>query len=78
VPLAALHPYIAGSLIIAYFSDGRFHPDPHASVFNPMLSTEPEPAVRDLSSDADLRPTGALREPSSAVREGSTDNQPPP
>lgn len=35
VPIAVLHPYIAGTLIAAYISDGRFHPNPNAAVFNP-------------------------------------------
>ncbi len=43
VPLAVLHPYVAGTLVAAYFSDGRFHPDPHATVFNPLLDPEPGP-----------------------------------
>lgn len=41
VPLAYLHPFVTGTLIVAYFGDGRFHPDPHAAVFNPALQTEP-------------------------------------
>jgi hypothetical protein len=46
LPLAALHPIVAGSLIVAYFGDGRFHPDPHAAVYNPAESAEPgEPAA---------------------------------
>lgn len=39
--LAYLHPYVAGTLIVAYLGDGRFHPDPHAEVFNPAEQTEP-------------------------------------
>jgi hypothetical protein len=52
VPLAALHPFVAGTLIAAYLGDGRFHPDPHAEVYNPAESMEPgEPAAE--------RPLGA-------------------
>jgi hypothetical protein len=50
VPLAVLHPYVAGTLIAAYFSDGRFHPDPDAAVFNPAVDSEPGPALRLQSS----------------------------
>jgi hypothetical protein len=52
VPLAVLHPYVAGTLIAAYISDGRFHPDPHAAVFDPMLDAEPGSAIRVPSSAA--------------------------
>jgi hypothetical protein len=41
VPLAALHPIVAGTLVVAYLGDGRFHPDPHAEVYNPTASAEP-------------------------------------
>lgn len=41
VPLAVLNPYVTGTLIAAYISDGRFHPDRKATVFNPMLEFEP-------------------------------------
>ena len=46
VPLAVLHPYIAGTLIAAYFSGGRFHPDPNAAVFDPAIDVAPGPAMR--------------------------------
>ena len=47
VPLAALYPIVAGTLIAAYFGDGRFHPDPHAAVYNPAESMEPgQPAAQ--------------------------------
>jgi hypothetical protein len=45
VPLAALHPIVAGTLVAAYFGDGRFHPDPHAAVYNPTTAAEPGEAV---------------------------------
>ncbi|MGC2636487.1 MAG: hypothetical protein WA294_04870 [Acidobacteriaceae bacterium] len=41
LPLAALHPFVAGSLAVVYLGDGRFHPDKHASVFNPEDAMEP-------------------------------------
>lgn len=41
VPLAVLNPYVTGSLIAAYITDGRFHPDRHAAVFNPTEEFEP-------------------------------------
>jgi hypothetical protein len=39
--LAYLHPFVTGTLIAAYLGDGRFHPDPHAEVFNPAQDVEP-------------------------------------
>lgn len=41
VPLAILHPWIAGTLAAAYLGDGRFHPNPHAQVYDPLLDWEP-------------------------------------
>lgn len=42
LPLAFLHPIVAGSLLAVYFGDGRFHPGAHVeSVFNPRLEQEP-------------------------------------
>lgn len=55
VPLAMLHPYVAGTLIAAYFTDGRFHPDPHATVFNPALSFEPR-EITNLQPERPGRP----------------------
>ena len=53
LPLAVLHPIVAGSLVVAYLGDGRFHPDPHAAVFNPEESMEPgEPAPSEAPSPA--------------------------
>ncbi|HEX3661636.1 MAG TPA: hypothetical protein VHU89_09410 [Acidobacteriaceae bacterium] len=55
VPLAYLNPYVTGTLIAAYISDGRFHPDPHAAVFNPMREFDPgmEPRTEAASASAD-------------------------
>lgn len=41
VPLAIINPYVTGTLVAAYLGDGRFHPDPHAEVYNPTESSEP-------------------------------------
>lgn len=35
LPIAALHPFVAGGLAAVYLVDGRFHPDKHAPVFDP-------------------------------------------
>lgn len=43
--LAYLHPFVTGTLIAAYFGDGRFHPDPHAEVYNPAQQAEPGEAA---------------------------------
>jgi hypothetical protein len=50
VPLAALHPIVAGTLVVAYIGDGRFHPDPHAAVYNPMTAAEPGEAAGELTA----------------------------
>jgi hypothetical protein len=42
LPLAVLHPFVAGSLLVVYFGDGRFHPGAHVkSVFDPHQEREP-------------------------------------
>ena len=42
LPLAVLHPVIAGSLIAVYFGDGRFHPASQMeTTFDPHQETEP-------------------------------------
>lgn len=76
VPLAVLHPYVAGTLIAAYFSDGRFHPDPHAAVFDPTIDPEPGPAPRLQSSD--VGQAVAAHEQTITVREPSPDDLPHP
>lgn len=53
LPLAVLHPFITGGLAIAYLGDGRFHPDPHAKVFNPaQQSTLSEIVEGKLENEA--------------------------
>ncbi|MFP5226528.1 MAG: hypothetical protein ACLGXA_02780 [Acidobacteriota bacterium] len=42
LPLAYLNPWVTGSLVAAYFGDGRFHPDPNAAVFNPDVADDME------------------------------------
>jgi hypothetical protein len=76
VPLAVLHPYVAGTLIAAYFSDGRFHPDPHAAVFNPAIDEEPGPGM-PLQSSAFIAPV-ALHQQSLSAREPSAADMPRP
>ena len=49
LPLAALHPWVAGTLLAAYLTDGRFHPDRNAAVFNPAISLEPGEVVHPHS-----------------------------
>jgi len=36
VPIAALHPFVAGGLALVYLGDGRFHLDKNAPVFDPV------------------------------------------
>ena len=66
VPLAILHPYIAGSMLVAYLGDGRFHPPTHAEVYNPATDWEPcEPLniqTADAGESSDSRDTPAPTE----------------
>lgn len=48
VPIAVLNPYVAGTLIAAYFGDGRFHPDPHAEIFNPASRSEASDSAQSV------------------------------
>jgi len=77
VPLAVLHPYVAGSLIAAYFSDGRFHPDPNAVVFNPAIDAAPGPAMR-VQSAADPGPMAAAPDQALTLRDPSPGDLPRP
>lgn len=47
LPIAALHPFVAGGLAAVYLVDGRFHPDKNAPVFDPTR----EPAPGDIAED---------------------------
>jgi hypothetical protein len=60
VPIAVFNPYIAGSLIAAYLVDGRFHPDPHAPVYNPSIAVEPGQPANALTESAGQAPAEAL------------------
>ena len=75
VPIAALHPIIAGGLAVAYLGDGRFHPDPKAQVFDPALEMEPgENGANEQSASHDGRRisvseiTGSTAEATQPVR----------
>lgn len=57
VPLAVLNPWVTGSLVAAYVSDGRFHPDPHAVVFSPERAADPVIGVRAPSGAPTSEPT---------------------
>lgn len=41
LPLVVLHPIVTGTLVVAYLSDGRFHPDTKAAVFDPAHELRP-------------------------------------
>jgi hypothetical protein len=52
LPLAVLHPAVTGTLIAAYWGNGRFHPNAKATVFDPERDETPMqalPAVTDLT-----------------------------
>ena len=64
LPLAYLHPYVTGTLVVAYFSDGRFHPDPHAAVLDTGFVSELDTIVRSQDIVADEDQVAARQEPS--------------
>lgn len=42
LPLAFLHPAVAGGLVVVYLSEGRFHPGAHVeTIFDPRQEAEP-------------------------------------
>jgi hypothetical protein len=73
VPLAFLNPYVTGTLIAAYITDGRFHPNRQAAVFDPALGFERGGDSSSVSTGASERERAAT-----AVRENSPgDHQQP-
>lgn len=68
VPIAVLNPYVAGTLVAVWFGDGRFHPNPHAQVYDPLTEWEPcQPALRAISrSQTDV--TAAAQESSAGAQ----------
>ncbi|WP_446744117.1 hypothetical protein [Silvibacterium acidisoli] len=75
LPIAALHPVVAGVLVATYLGDGRFHPDLHAAVFDPssvvhfgegdeQAATKPEGPAQSATGTAQVIPAGAgFKEP---------------
>jgi hypothetical protein len=71
IPLVWLNPEVTGSLLVAWISDGRFHPDPHAAVYNPALGLEPgqqpapslAPAEKRAPAEASVVPVSDLTPP---------------
>jgi len=66
LPLAYLHPYVTGTLVAAYFSDGRFHPDSHADVFDTAFASELDTIVRTQNTSSIEGQIATRREPSVA------------
>jgi hypothetical protein len=54
VPIAVLNPYVAGTLVAVWLGDGRFHPNPRASVYNPIMDGEPGEANPSAKPEPDL------------------------
>lgn len=50
LPLALLHPAVTGTLVAAYWGDGRFHPDTKAAVFDPERDVTPMQAVPAITN----------------------------
>lgn len=59
VPLAWVNPYVTGTLIAAYFGDGRFHPDPNAQVLGPSAFAEPADPAADSPALAAFAPASS-------------------
>lgn len=63
LPLAILHPIVAGSLIAVYFGDGRFHPasqietvfDPHEDAEPGIFATDKTAATTDSPGAGSMR-----------------------
>jgi hypothetical protein len=54
LPLALLHPVVAGSLVAVYIGDGRFHPAaPKEGVFDPRVQSEPGVTAPEKTMTAD-------------------------
>lgn len=64
LPLAILHPIVAGSLIAVYFGDGRFHPASQIeTVFDPHEEAEPGLVATDkTAATADSQGAGYMRD----------------
>jgi hypothetical protein len=52
LPLVAWHPYVAGTLAVAYFTGGRFNPGKNATIFDAARLTGQEPAVTPAATPA--------------------------
>ena len=52
LPLAVLHPVIAGGLAVAYLTEGRFNPKRNATVFNVAQAVQPPNAGRKPAAGA--------------------------
>lgn len=61
LPLALLHPVVAGSLVAVYFGDGRYHPAAQReAVFDPRLEPEPgmTPSEKIMTAEQTSPPSG--------------------
>ena len=58
VPITCFHPLITAGLLVVYWGGGgRFHPDPHAAVFDP--TTEAQPGIPSDSKAASAGVAGS-------------------
>jgi len=58
LPITCLHPVVTAGLLVVYWGGGgRFHPDPHAAVFDPATDAQPGiPQMRKATSDNAAKP----------------------
>jgi hypothetical protein len=77
VPIAFFNPWVAGTLFVVWLGHGRFHPNPHAPVYNPLLDWEPgqpfpapqSAAEPDVSVASQPSPPSAQTESAAVVDE---------
>ncbi|MGA7315444.1 MAG: hypothetical protein WBX22_15875 [Silvibacterium sp.] len=66
VPITCLHPVVTASLLVVYWGGGRFHPDPHAVVFDPKtdlipgIRAERKTTMADSSSPPETSPSPGI------------------
>ena len=74
VPITILHPLVTAGIAVVYLGGGgRFHPDPHAAVFDPM--TDAQPGIPSESSAASASVLGVDVD-GEAIRAGPNRLQP--
>jgi hypothetical protein len=59
VPISCFHPVVTAGLLVIYWGGGgRFHPDPHAAVFDPTTEARPGIQTEKRTARAGVATTG--------------------